>query len=82
MKSIRVAFSGYLLTAALSLMASGAMAQVPSLINYQGRLLDNTNLANSAYELSLRLFDAARSGKLLHEDSRVVIAAELVPPAG
>lgn len=53
-----------------------AGAQAPQLINYQGRLLNGTNLVNGSVGLSLRLFDASASGTLLCEDSNTVAVAD------
>ena len=47
-------------------------AQVPNLINYQGRLLDGTNLVNGTVGLSLRLFNVPAGGASLYEDSNTV----------
>jgi hypothetical protein len=49
-----------------------AMAEVPELIHYQGRLLDGTNLVNSSIELSLKLYNQPVGGDLLYEDSNTV----------
>lgn len=51
-------------------------AQAPQLINYQGRLIDGTNLVSGNVGLSLRLFDASTSGTLLYEDSNTVAVAD------
>jgi hypothetical protein len=53
-----------------------AFAQAPQLINYQGRLLDGTNLVNGTVGLSLRLFNAASGGAKLYEDSNSVTVAD------
>ena len=55
------------------LMAAVAQAQVPALINYQGRLLDGTNLVNGNVELLLRLYDTNTLGLLLYEDSNSTV---------
>lgn len=47
-------------------------AAVPLQINYQGRLVNNTNLANGVVALSLRLYDAETGGNLLYEDESPV----------
>lgn len=52
------------------------LAQPPALINYQGRLVDGTNLVNGSVGLSLRLFDAASGGGLLYEDSNTVTVVD------
>jgi hypothetical protein len=51
---------------------SSGLAQAPQLINYQGRLLDGTNLANGTVGLTLQLYDAAAAGTLLYADSNHV----------
>lgn len=53
-----------------------ALAQTPNLINYQGRLLNGTNLVNGNVALSLRLFNASIGGALLYEDSNTVTAVD------
>ncbi|MBN1268467.1 MAG: hypothetical protein JXB04_02685 [Kiritimatiellae bacterium] len=58
------------LAASMILAAAVASAQVPELINYQGRLVDGTNLASGSIELSLRLYDPG--DKLIYEDSNTV----------
>ncbi len=52
------------------------LAQPPGLINYQGRLVDGTNLVNSAVGMTLRLFDAPVAGTLNYADSNLVIVAD------
>ena len=56
--------------------AAEAMAQAPQLINYQGRLLNGTNLANGNIGLSLRLFDQPTNGNRLYEDSNTVAVSD------
>lgn len=53
-----------------------AEAQTPQLINYQGRLVNGTNLVNGNVGLSLRLFDASSGGTKLYEDSNAVTVAD------
>ena len=53
-----------------------AHAQAPQLINYQGRLLNGTNLVNGSVGLSLRLFDASVAGTKLYEDSNAVAVVD------
>lgn len=67
-----------LLSSVLGLPSSGS-AQVPQLINYQGRLVSGTNLVNGAVGLSLRLWPGALSLPLaqpLYEDSNTVNVAD------
>lgn len=47
-------------------------AQPPALINYQGRLVHETNPVIGEVSMSLRLFDSEIGGALLYEDSNVV----------
>ncbi len=51
-------------------------AQVPQLINYQGRLLNGTNLVNGSVGLSLRLFNVSGDGSILYEDSNSVAVVD------
>lgn len=60
----RMAGSLVIGTGALVLALSAA-AQVPPLINYQGRLVGGTNLVNGSVGLSLRPFDATALGSLV-----------------
>ena len=53
-----------------------AFSQAPQLINYQGRLLQGTNLVNGTVGLSLRLFDAPTGGTRVYEDSNTVTVAD------
>ena len=53
-----------------------ALADVPPLINYQGRLLDGTNLVNGVVGLTLRLYDAPAAGTLVYADSNQVTVAD------
>ena len=53
-----------------------ACAQVPQLINYQGRLLDGTNLVNGLVGLTLRLYNAPAAGTLVYADSNQVTVAD------
>ena len=53
-----------------------AFAQAPTLINYQGRLLNGTNLVNGSVGLSLRLFNQSSGGTKLYEDSNSVTVAD------
>lgn len=53
-----------------------ATAQAPQVVNYQGRLLDGTNLVNGSVGLSLRLFDAGSGGTKHYEDSNTVTVVD------
>ncbi len=64
------------LVAVLCMMAIAASAQVPQLINYQGRLLIGTNLANGNVGLSLRLFNVPSGGTVQYEDSNTVTVVD------
>jgi hypothetical protein len=52
------------------------LAQPPALINYQGRLLNGTNLVNGNVGLSLRLFNVTSGGTALYEDSNTVAVVD------
>ena len=51
-------------------------AQAPALINYQGRVVNGTNLVNGNVGLALRLYNQASGGTLLYEDSNTVTVAD------
>ena len=53
-----------------------AGSQVPAIMNYQGRLLDGTNLVNGDVGLSLRLYATVTGGVLLYEDSNTVTVVD------
>jgi hypothetical protein len=69
-------FTCFLSCAALACVASTAHAQIPHQINYQGRLVQGTNLVSGNVALSLRLYDAPSGGTLLYEDSNTVSAVD------
>ncbi len=51
-------------------------ANPPALMNYQGRLVNGSNLVNQTIALQLRLFDALTDGSLLYEDSNTVTVVD------
>lgn len=53
-----------------------AFSDVPQLINYQGRLLNGTNLVNGTVGLSLRLFNGPSGGSSIYEDSNNVTVVD------
>ena len=53
-----------------------AYSQTPALINYQGRLVEGTNLVNGSVGMELRLFDLSGGGSLLYADSNNVAVAD------
>jgi hypothetical protein len=57
-------------------LSTPSLAQTPSLINYQGRLLDGTNLVNGTIGLTLKLFSAPAAGSLLYADSNTVTVVD------
>jgi len=59
-----------------SFLASIAQAQVPAQINYQGRLVDGTNLVNGTVGLALNLYTAPTGGTLLYTDSNTVTVVD------
>lgn len=64
------------LSAVALLAALWSHADVPQLINYQGRLLNGTNLVNGSVGLSLRLFNVSSGGSPQYEDSNSVIVVD------
>lgn len=60
----------------LALVSTLCSAQVPAVMNYQGRLIQGTNLYNGAVGLSLQLWSAATGGLLLGEDSNTVTVVD------
>lgn len=46
-------------------LGSGALAQVQTVITYQGRLTDAGGPANGNFDMTFRIFDAATGGNLL-----------------
>lgn len=53
-----------------------AWAQAPAGVNYQGKLLQGTNLYNGEVDLVLRLYTAATGGTLLYADSNRVTVVD------
>lgn len=51
-------------------------AQIPQQINYQGRILQGTNLVNGNVALSLRVYNVPSGGSILYEDSNTVAVAD------
>ncbi|MBU1692532.1 MAG: tail fiber domain-containing protein, partial [Verrucomicrobia bacterium] len=62
--------------AGLTLVSMVCSAQVPAMINYQGRLIDGTNLYNGQVGLSLQLWSAMTGGLKLGEDSNTVTVVD------
>jgi hypothetical protein len=65
-----------LLSSGLGPLALHAPAQPPQLVNYQGRLIQGTNLVNGNVALSLRVFHEPAGGTLLYEDSNTVAVSD------
>ncbi|MCI0692015.1 tail fiber domain-containing protein [candidate division KSB1 bacterium] len=62
-----------LVAAAFIMLAAGAQAQVPQLINYQGQLTDaNGNPANGNFTMIFKIFDAATGGSQLYAETQSV----------
>ncbi len=59
-----------------SLQTTICTAQVPLLINYQGKLISGTNLYNGTITMGFRLFDAATGGTLLYIDTGTVTVVD------
>ncbi|HMO51805.1 MAG TPA: hypothetical protein PKE26_11510, partial [Kiritimatiellia bacterium] len=53
-----------------------AHAQAPLLINYQGRLVDGTNLVNGPVGLTLQLYNVSSGGTPLYADSNTVTVVD------
>ena len=47
-----------------ALFAQSLLAQTPEVINYQGRLINGTNLVNAQVGISLRIYTNAAGGAL------------------
>lgn len=58
-----------------ALLPLAALAQ-PALINYQGRLIEGTNLVNGIKNIALELYDQAAGGSLLYADSNNVTVVD------
>jgi len=69
-RSFFVSFSGLILIAGL------ASAQVPDLINYQGRLTDGATLVNGNVEMVLSIYDSEFAATPLFEDSNTVTVVD------
>lgn len=69
MKTRWIAAYGALLMAALP-----AGAQVPSTFNYQGRLLDGTNLVSGTRQFIVRLYTASSGGTLVYTETNASVA--------
>lgn len=64
---------GVALVAALIMLAAGAQAQVPQVINYQGQLTDASgNPANGTFTMIFKIFDAASGGSQLYTETQSV----------
>jgi len=71
MKASRVS-----LTAAALLFSPLALAQVPQLIHYQGRMLQGTNLVNGTVPIVFRLYGDAAGPAILFEQSNNVTVVD------
>ena len=72
-KSLLHPCAGLLLAATL---LPAVQAQVPELINYQGRLISGTNLVNGNVALVFRLYDTDTGGSPLCTDSNTVTVTD------
>lgn len=66
-----ITFSAMLLLYSL-LIVTGAQAQIPQTIHYQGRLLNGTNPVNETVGMVIRLFNQLEGGAPLYADSNQV----------
>ena len=61
----------------LLLLLRSAHAEAPSLMNYQGRLVENGELVNDpSLSLAIRIYDALSDGTILYEDSDTVAVVD------
>lgn len=65
-----------LLACLFSLGLANSFAEVPALIHYQGRVLDDGCPLNGTNSLVLRLYDAPSAGNLLYADSNNVVLVD------
>ena len=63
-------------TAVMLMVSVNAWAELPSVINYQGRLIDGTNLVNGTKTFYVRLYDTVTGGNLVYSqtNSSVVVS--------
>jgi microcystin-dependent protein len=66
----------YCAIAATTHIYQPALGQIPSIINYQGRIVQGTNLPTETIGLSIQLYDAPIGGTLLYEDSNSVTVVD------
>jgi len=72
-EAVMTRFAAILVAVTITCMSFPAQAgEIPQLINYQGRLVDGTNLVSADVEMVLRLYDTNTLGNLLYEDSNTV----------
>lgn len=57
-------------------LATPARAAVPNLTNYQGRLVDGTNLVNGTHVLEVGFYNAASGGPALYADTQTVAVVD------
>ena len=62
--------------AILGLPLASSIAQPPPLINYQGRLVDGTNLVSGVVNMRFRLHDDPAGGSLLFESTNLVTVVD------
>ncbi|HMO51788.1 MAG TPA: hypothetical protein PKE26_10230 [Kiritimatiellia bacterium] len=60
---------GWLMLIATISLSTPSSGQPPGLINYQGRLVNGTNLVNGTINLELSLYNAPSGGTLLYTDA-------------
>lgn len=68
--------SYFLLLTTYFLLPTSSPAQAPLLINYQGRVVDGTNLVNGTISLRFRLFTEPVGGFLVYEGTNVATAVD------
>ncbi|HOW97592.1 MAG TPA: hypothetical protein P5567_00055 [Kiritimatiellia bacterium] len=76
MRTNRTSRMSIVIVLAAALTASAQGPNIPNLINYQGRLLNGTNLFNGKVSISFRFFDAPTGGAPACVDSNDVPVAD------
>ncbi len=75
---MRSGFAGWLLATILAVLLVGAEcpAQVPQIMNYQGRLISGSNLVNTATSMVFRLYEADVGGTPVYVETQVVVVVD------
>jgi hypothetical protein len=77
MKKLITALFLLLFLSALRYSLSASFAEVPRLINYQGRLTDTSSVPlNGSYNLTFRIYDAETAGNMLWEETQAGVVIQ------